>query len=230
MCSPAWTRQQILVSKSGLSNGVLLLDRGHISYGLFIHQLPIDVAILSCLPSPNHKKSNHVTVREKLKYLLWSLPNQQDYSKPDPKTKECMKYIPAGGNFTDIPSEFRPRSVHDQMDSPRTALIWSKGQGIYLIGDHNNYAFINELDHFLTKSITPRMRELGMDYLKFQAITISGTWNRYLPQGHFSNGINSFLGYQVSKQSLWDQLKSLRFQSRTFLNHHSTAPTAAPKN
>ena len=99
---------RFLCPKVVLANGVLLLDRGHISYGLFIHQLPIDVAILSCLPSPNHKKSNHVTVREKLKYLLWSLPNQQDYSKPDPETKECMKYIPAGGNFTDIPSEFRP--------------------------------------------------------------------------------------------------------------------------
>ena len=70
---------RFLCPKVVLANGVLLLDRGHISYGLFIHQLPIDVAILSCLPSPNHEKSNHVTVREKLKL-----------------------------NFTHIPSEFRP--------------------------------------------------------------------------------------------------------------------------
>ena len=48
---------RFLCPKVVLANGVLLLDRGHISYGLFIHQLPIDVAILSCLPSPNHKKS-----------------------------------------------------------------------------------------------------------------------------------------------------------------------------
>jgi hypothetical protein len=183
---------RFLCPKVVLANGVLLLDRGHISYGLFIHQLPIDVAILSCLPSPNHKKSNHVTVREKLKYLLWSLPNQQDYSKPDPETKECMKYIPAGGNFTDIPSEFRPRSVHDQMDSPRTALIWSKGmKGFYLIGDHNNYAFINELDHFLTKSITLRMRELGMDY--FEVSGHHDKWN-----------LESLFASRTLQQ--WDQL------------------------
>jgi RimJ/RimL family protein N-acetyltransferase len=64
----------------------------------------------------------------------------------------------------------------DHKDSPRTALIWSKGiQGFYLIGDHNNQAFINSLNDYITKSITPRMRQLGMNY--FEVSGHHDKWN-----------------------------------------------------
>ena len=69
-------------------------------------------------------------------------------------------------------------------------------KGFYLIVDHNNYAFINELIFalFNKEYHAKGCSKLEWTISKFQAITISGIWNRYLPQGHFSNGIKLFFG------------------------------------
>ncbi|OPA75102.1 hypothetical protein BVG16_21055 [Paenibacillus selenitireducens] len=80
----------------------------------------------------------------------------------------------------------------DHIDSPRTALIWSKGmQGFYLIGDHNNDDFMNELDDYLTKSIFPKLRELGMSYFE-----VSGHHNKW-------NMESLFASWEIQQ---WDQL------------------------
>lgn len=64
----------------------------------------------------------------------------------------------------------------DQVKSPRSALVWSKGmQGFYLIGDHTNHAFVSVLDDYISSNITPRMRELGMDY--FEVSGHHDKWN-----------------------------------------------------
>ncbi|WP_138754100.1 hypothetical protein [Paenibacillus sinopodophylli] len=39
----------------------------------------------------------------------------------------------------------------DQLNSPKSALVWSKGmEGFYLIGDHHNEAFTGQLHEFIT--------------------------------------------------------------------------------
>ena len=64
----------------------------------------------------------------------------------------------------------------DQIDSPRTALVWSQGmKGFYLIGDHNNDAFVTKLDGFINMTLKPRMEELGMDY--FEVSGYHDQWN-----------------------------------------------------
>lgn len=55
----------------------------------------------------------------------------------------------------------------DQVNDPKSALVWSKGiEGFYLIGDHANEAFINQLDHFIKGKIEPRMKELSLNHFE----------------------------------------------------------------
>jgi len=64
----------------------------------------------------------------------------------------------------------------DRADSPKSAIVWSKGmQGFYLIGDETNGDFTCKIDGFVTKSIAPRMKELGMDY--FEVSGHNDKWN-----------------------------------------------------
>ncbi|USG67888.1 GNAT family N-acetyltransferase [Brevibacillus ruminantium] len=64
----------------------------------------------------------------------------------------------------------------DQLDSPTTALIWSKGiRGFYLIGDHNNHVFNNELNNYITNKMKPRMKEQGLD--NFEVSGHHDKWN-----------------------------------------------------
>ncbi|WP_143006795.1 hypothetical protein [Paenibacillus tianmuensis] len=66
----------------------------------------------------------------------------------------------------------------DRIDSPRTALVWSKGmKGFYLIGDETNDAFTDKLDGIIGSSIAPRMGELGMNYFE-----VSGHHDRWRPE------------------------------------------------
>ncbi|BBI30815.1 GNAT family N-acetyltransferase [Cohnella abietis] len=80
----------------------------------------------------------------------------------------------------------------DQVSSPRTALVWSKGmKGFYLIGDETNNAFTCKLDDFVTASIAPRMMELGMNYFEVS--------------GHHDNwNLNSIFASREMHQ--WDQI------------------------
>jgi GNAT superfamily N-acetyltransferase len=53
----------------------------------------------------------------------------------------------------------------DQVDSPKTALVWSKGmRGFYLIGDETNDACTGNLDTYISTSIAPRMKAFDIDY------------------------------------------------------------------
>jgi len=58
----------------------------------------------------------------------------------------------------------------DQLVSPKTALVWSKGmQGFYLVGDHSNDTFNRGLDSYITNSIAPRMKELDVNFFEVSA-------------------------------------------------------------
>jgi len=59
--------------------------------------------------------------------------------------------------------------------NPGTALVWAKGaEGFYLIGQENNSAFLNDLDPFIDKVITPRAHKLGLDWFE---VSGSQRWN-----------------------------------------------------
>jgi RimJ/RimL family protein N-acetyltransferase len=80
----------------------------------------------------------------------------------------------------------------DRANSPKTALVWSKGmKGFYLIGNETNDAFTSMLDSFVTTSITPRMKELGMNY--FEVSGHHDKWN-----------LNSL--FASRELSPWDQI------------------------
>nr|WP_241674782.1 GNAT family N-acetyltransferase [Paenibacillus luteus] len=64
----------------------------------------------------------------------------------------------------------------DRVESPKTALVWCKGMnGFYLIGDESNDDFTGKLDDFITTSITPKMKELGMN--EFEVSGHHDKWN-----------------------------------------------------
>jgi RimJ/RimL family protein N-acetyltransferase len=64
----------------------------------------------------------------------------------------------------------------DQLESPKSALVWSKGiQGFYLIGDHTNQTFIHSLDSYVTSHIVSRMKELGLEH--FEVSGEHDQWN-----------------------------------------------------
>ncbi|WP_289137422.1 GNAT family N-acetyltransferase [uncultured Brevibacillus sp.] len=64
----------------------------------------------------------------------------------------------------------------DDLEIPRTALIWSQGiGGFYLIGDPDNPIFIDELDRYITEQIVPRMKAFKMNY--FEVSGHHRNWN-----------------------------------------------------
>ncbi|WP_254847605.1 GNAT family N-acetyltransferase [Paenibacillus odorifer] len=63
----------------------------------------------------------------------------------------------------------------DQLVTPKSALVWSKGmQGFYIIGDHTNEIFIKSLDSYVSSQIVPRMKKLGLEYFE-----VSGQHNEW---------------------------------------------------
>ncbi|WP_339190970.1 MULTISPECIES: GNAT family N-acetyltransferase [unclassified Paenibacillus] len=63
----------------------------------------------------------------------------------------------------------------DQLVTPKSALVWSKGmQGFYIIGDHTNELFIKSLDSYISSHIAPRMKKLGLEYFE-----VSGQHNEW---------------------------------------------------
>lgn len=64
----------------------------------------------------------------------------------------------------------------DKPDRPSTALVWSKGiEGLYLIGDENNTAFLRELNPYIDALIAPRMHKLRLDW--FEICGNSEAWD-----------------------------------------------------
>jgi len=62
------------------------------------------------LPKPT--VTVYKTVQEAFEGISDNLPNQKDYSIPKPGTMERMKYVPQGGNVSNIPISMRPNSQH----------------------------------------------------------------------------------------------------------------------
>ena len=52
------------------------------------------------------------TVRQAFEGLHDGIPNQLDYSKSKPDTMKRMSFVPQGGNFKDIPEEYRGKGTH----------------------------------------------------------------------------------------------------------------------
>lgn len=71
------------------------------------------------LPKPTHSpilekgKSLYRTVKQAFEGITDLLPNQQDYSKAKPETVEKMKFVPQGGNWENIPYEYRNQKMRD---------------------------------------------------------------------------------------------------------------------
>ena len=56
----------------------------------------------------------------------------------------------------------------DSPAEPATALIWSQGiQGFYLVGNGQDASFLLELDSYIDRVISPRVRELGISWFEF---------------------------------------------------------------
>jgi RimJ/RimL family protein N-acetyltransferase len=59
---------------------------------------------------------------------------------------------------------------------PHTALIWAKGiEGFYLVGDPANKSFLNELNNYITTTITPRAK--ACDLSEFEVSGNSPSWH-----------------------------------------------------
>ena len=55
------------------------------------------------------------TVRQAFEGLTNETPNQLDYSKPKEETIRRMSFVPPGGNFKDIPEEYRTKGNHSNL-------------------------------------------------------------------------------------------------------------------
>ena len=60
----------------------------------------------------------------------------------------------------------------DSIESPTTAMIWSKGiQGFYFVGDENNIEFNNYINEFIDTEIKPRAIEEKLNRFEFSGET-----------------------------------------------------------
>lgn len=60
----------------------------------------------------------------------------------------------------------------DAIESPRTAMVWSKGiQGFYFVGEEHNTEFNNYINEFIDKEIEPRAIEEGLNRFEFSGET-----------------------------------------------------------
>ncbi|WP_425449226.1 GNAT family N-acetyltransferase [Dethiothermospora halolimnae] len=56
----------------------------------------------------------------------------------------------------------------DNIEKPKTALIWSKAiEGFYFIGKENNIGFNSSINEYIDIEITPRAKSLGLDLFEF---------------------------------------------------------------
>ncbi|WDV47798.1 GNAT family N-acetyltransferase [Clostridiaceae bacterium M8S5] len=67
----------------------------------------------------------------------------------------------------------------DNIQSPKTAMIWSRGiEGFYFIGDANNTDFNSSVNDFIDKVITQRANKLGLNTFEFSGT--SKEWDKTL--------------------------------------------------
>lgn len=90
------------------------------------------------LPKPTHTPDNYVTAKEALKDAE-KVPYNNEHQNIMPKTRERLKLIPPGGNFTDIPkdSEYYVKGMISHVyrrlhpDKPSTTIIAGGGGGTW---------------------------------------------------------------------------------------------------
>lgn len=52
----------------------------------------------------------------------------------------------------------------DDFSNLKSALVWSKGiEGFYLIGEHENKAFVSKLDRYIKRTLEPRIRKFSLN-------------------------------------------------------------------
>ncbi|AKF95950.1 GNAT family N-acetyltransferase [Brevibacillus laterosporus] len=55
----------------------------------------------------------------------------------------------------------------DDLTTPQTALIWSKGiEGFFFLGEHRNKSFNKQISNFIEKMIRPRAYEQGLEWFE----------------------------------------------------------------
>ncbi|OCL25710.1 hypothetical protein U472_15390 [Orenia metallireducens] len=60
----------------------------------------------------------------------------------------------------------------DSIESPQTAMVWSKGiQGFYFVGDENNPKFNNYISNFIDEEIKPRAMKRNLNQFEFSGET-----------------------------------------------------------
>ena len=56
----------------------------------------------------------------------------------------------------------------DNIDTPKTAMIWSKAiDGFYFVGDENNIEFNSSINKYIDSEISPRAKVLGLESFEF---------------------------------------------------------------
>ena len=77
-----------------------------------------------------------------------------------------------------VVEQFSPGWIFvDDLTTPSTALVWSKGIcGFYFIGDANNTNFNNELNVYIDEVIKPRALELELSEFEFSGT--SEAWDK----------------------------------------------------
>ena len=64
---------------------------------------------------PEGNPYNITTVRQVLNDLHNSIPNQLDFTRPSEKYLKRVKYIPQGGNYSNVPESIRPKGRHSNL-------------------------------------------------------------------------------------------------------------------
>jgi RimJ/RimL family protein N-acetyltransferase len=63
----------------------------------------------------------------------------------------------------------------DDLDAPRTALVWAQGiEGFYLAGDTDNTGFLEALDDYVDHVLKPRLHSLGGTWFE---VSGGGNWD-----------------------------------------------------
>lgn len=77
------------------------------------------------LPKPTHTAEQYRTVKDALYNISGQLPNQQDITKSTDIVKKRMSFIPQGGNWSNIPDEYKTESMlrKNKNGKPNTQFI-----------------------------------------------------------------------------------------------------------
>ncbi|MTI47563.1 MAG: GNAT family N-acetyltransferase [Firmicutes bacterium] len=77
----------------------------------------------------------------------------------------------------------------DDINSPKTAMVWSKAiEGFYFIGDENNKEFNDCIDTYIDNEIVRRARVLGLDSFEFSGT--SSKWDNTIEEIFKNRNLN----------------------------------------